>query len=109
VARKLGRRDVVSAVRPGHLFYITDSVTSRRYLMDTGFAFSIMPWESSDTPVGPTLTAADARSIPCWGERPFTVTIGGVPQRWNFLLVAVSFPNIGIDFLRCHGLLCGRG
>ncbi len=91
MARKLGCWDVMSAVCPGRLFYITDSVTSRRYLMDTGSAFSIMPWESSDTPVGPTLTAADGRSIPCWGERPFTVTIGGVPRRWNFLLAAVSW------------------
>jgi hypothetical protein len=93
VAGKLGCRDVVSAVRPGRLFYITDSVSSRRYLVDTGSAFSIMPWESSDTPCGPNLTAADSRRIPCWGERPFTVTIGGVPRRWSFLLAAVSFPH----------------
>ncbi len=86
MAGKLGCRDVVSAVRPGRLFYITDSVTSQHYLVDTGSAFSIMPWESSDTPVGPTLTAADGRCIPCWGERPFTVTIGGVSRQWNFLL-----------------------
>jgi hypothetical protein len=105
VAGKLGCRDVVSAVRPGRLFYITDSISSRRYLVDTGSAFSIMPWESSDTPCGPNLTTADGRRILCWGERPFTVTIGGVPRRWSFLLAAVSFPIIGIDFLRCHGLL----
>jgi hypothetical protein len=83
VAGKLGCRDVVSAVRPGRLFYITDSVTSRHYLADTGSAFSVMPWESSDTPVGPTLTASDGRRIPCWGERPFTVTIGGVISCWR--------------------------
>jgi hypothetical protein len=33
------------------------------------------------------------------------VTIAGVAHRWDFLLAAVSFPNIGIDFLRHHGLL----
>jgi hypothetical protein len=43
VARKLGCRGVISAVRPGRPFYITDSVTSLRYLVDTGSAFSIMP------------------------------------------------------------------
>ncbi len=105
MAGKLGCRGVVSAVHPGRLFYITDSVSSQRFLMDTGSSFSIMPWESSDTPSGPNLTAADGRRIPCWGERPFTVTISGVPRRWNFLLAAVSFPIIGIDFLRCHSLL----
>jgi hypothetical protein len=105
MARKLGCRDVVSAVRPGRLFYITDSVSHRRYLVDTGSAFSIMPWKSATAPAGPSLTAADGRRIPCWGEQSFTVTIGGVPRRWRFLLAAVSLPIIGINFLRSHGLL----
>jgi hypothetical protein len=102
---KLGCQDVVSAVRPGRLFYIIDSVSNHRYLVDTGSAFSIMPWKSSDTPAGPSLTAADGRRIPCWGEQSFTVTTGSVPRRRSFLLAAVSFPIIGIDFLRSHGLL----
>ncbi len=99
MAGKLGCRGVISAIRPGRLFYVTDSVSGRRYLVDTGSAFSIMPWESSSLPSGPTLTAADGRLIPCWGERSFAVTIAGVVRRWDFLLAAVSFPIIGIDFL----------
>jgi hypothetical protein len=105
MAGKLGCRDVVLAVHPGRLFYITDRVSHRCYLVDTGSAFSIMLWKSAAAPAGPSLTAADGRRIPCWGEQSFTVTIGGVPRRWSFLLVAVSFPIIGIDFLRSHGLL----
>jgi hypothetical protein len=93
MAGKLGCRDVVSAVRPGCLFYITDSVSHRRYLVDTGSAFSIMPWKSATAPAGPSLTAADGRRMPCWGEQSFTVTIGGVPRQWSFLLTAVSFPS----------------
>jgi hypothetical protein len=65
VAGKLEGQGLISAVRPGCLFYITDSVSSRRYLVDTGSGFSIMPGESSEAPVGPTLTAADGRHIPC--------------------------------------------
>ncbi len=68
---------MISAVRPGRLFYITDSVSSRRYLVYTGSAFSIMLWESPETPVRPTLTLANGRSIPCWGEQSCTVTIAG--------------------------------
>jgi hypothetical protein len=64
-----------------------------------------MPWDSADPPSGPSLSAADGRRIPCWGEKSFTVSIGGVPRQWGFLLAAVSFPIIGIDFLRHHGLL----
>jgi hypothetical protein len=63
-----------------------------------------MPWESAATPSGPNLSGADGRRIPCWGERPFTVTIGGIPRQWRFLLAAVSFPILGVDFLRHHAL-----
>jgi hypothetical protein len=101
VAGKLGCRGVISAVRPGRLFYITDSVSNRRYLVDTGLAFSIMPWESTDTPSGPSLTAADGRHIPCWGERSCTITIAGVARHWDFLLAGVSFPIIGMDWIFC--------
>ncbi len=38
------------------------------------------------------------------GERPFTVTIDGLPRQWHFLLAAVSFPILGVDFLRHHSL-----
>jgi hypothetical protein len=105
LAGKLGRRGVVSAIRPGRLFLVMDSSSNRRYLVDTGSVFSIMPWWSSSPPSGPGLSGADGRRIPCWGERPFTVTIGGLPRQWTFLLAAVSFPILGIDFLRHHSLV----
>jgi hypothetical protein len=61
LAGKLGRRGIVAAVRPGRLFFISDSTSQHRYLVDTGSAFSIMPWQSS-TPllglVSPAPTAA---------------------------------------------------
>jgi hypothetical protein len=102
---KLGRRGVVPAVRPGRLFFISDSTSQRRYLVDTGSAFSIMPWQSSTPPSGPSLSGADGRRIPCWGEKAFTVTIGGIPRQWQFLLAAVSFPILGVDFLSHHALV----
>jgi hypothetical protein len=105
LAGKLGRRGVVAAVRPGRLFFISDSTSRRRYLVDTGSVFSIMPWQSSAPPSGPSLSGADDRCIPCWGERPFTVTIGGIPRQWQFLMAAVSFPILGVDFLRHHALV----
>jgi hypothetical protein len=105
LAGKLGRRGIVSAIHPGHLFFVTDSSSHCRYLVDTGSAFSIMPWQFSSPPAGPGLSGADGRRIPCWGEQPFTVTIGGVPRQWTFLLAAVSFPILGIDFLHHHSLV----
>ncbi len=105
LAGKLGRRGVVAGVRPGRLFFVSDSLTQRRYLVNTGSAFSIMPWQSSDPPSGPRLTGADGRRIPCWGERAFSVAIGGVSRQWQFLLAAISFPILGVDFLRHHSLV----
>jgi hypothetical protein len=105
LAGKLGHRGIVAAVCPGRLFFVTDSSSQLRYLVDTGSAFSIMPWHSSAPPSGPSLAGADGRRIPCWGERLFTVTIGGVPRQWQFLLAAVSFPILGVDFLRHHSLV----
>jgi hypothetical protein len=105
LAGKLGRRGVVAAVRPGRLFFVSDSMSQHRYLVDTVSAFSIMPWQSLAPPSGPSSTGADGRRIPCWGERPFTITIGGIPRQWQFLLAAVSFPILGVDFLRHHSLV----
>jgi hypothetical protein len=92
---KLGHRGVISAIHPGRLFFVTDSLSNRRYLVDTGSAFSIMPWQSSFSPTGPGLS----------GEQPCTVTIGGVPRQWTFLLPAMSFPILGANFFHHHSLV----
>jgi hypothetical protein len=105
LAGKLGRRGVVAAVRPGRPFFVTDSQSQRHFLVGTDSAFSIMPWQLVATPPGPSLSGADGHRIPCWGEWSFTVTIGGIPRQWVFLLAAISFPILGVDFLRHHSLL----
>jgi hypothetical protein len=105
VAGKLGGRGIVSAVRPGRLFYVTDSSSSRQFLVDTGIAFPLMPWQSESPPSGPSLAGADGCRISCWGQRSFTVSLDGIPRRWDFLLAAVRFPILGANFLRHHSLL----
>jgi hypothetical protein len=52
---KLGHRGVILAIHPGRLFFVTDSLSNRRYLVDTGSAFSIIPWQPSFPPTGPGL------------------------------------------------------
>ncbi len=105
MAGKLGGWGVISAVHPGRLFYVSDSTSSCWFLVDTGSAFSIMPWKSKSMPSGPSLADADGWRIPCWGQKSFTVSLVGVQRGWYFLLVAVSFPIRGADFLWHHGLL----
>jgi hypothetical protein len=75
------------------------------YLVDSGSAFYIMLWKSQTAPSVPKLYGTEGSRNPCWGERPFTVTINSVPRRWDFLLAAASFPILGVDFLQQHGLL----
>jgi hypothetical protein len=97
VAGKLGGQGVILAVRPGRLFYVTDSASNCQFLFDTGSAFTIMPWQLESALSGHNLVGADGRQIPCWGQQSFTVSLDGIPR--------VSFPILGADFLQNHSLL----
>ena len=102
---KLSCRGSLNAVTPGQLVFIADQFENRRYLVDTGAAFSILPHSSPAVPRGPALSGPGGASIACWGEKHCTVSFGGEQYEWNFLLAAVSFPILGIDFLKHYGLL----
>jgi hypothetical protein len=102
---KLASRGLVGAVSPGALVLITDQLSNRRFLVDTGAAFSVFPYTSASSPSGPALAGAAGQPIPCWGEKQLSLSFGGKAFRWSFLLAAVQFPILGVDFLRHHGLL----
>jgi hypothetical protein len=85
--------------------HITDQLTQRRFLVDTGAAYSVFPHSSTSPPRGPALSGAAGQPIPCWGERHFRLSFGDQLFDWPFLLAAVQFPIIGVDFLRHFGLL----
>jgi hypothetical protein len=94
-----------AASNPGTLFFITDAVSSRRFLVDTGSSFSLLPFASRQRQRGPVLRAADGRRIPCWGFASVPIKLEGEPYSWSFLRAAVKFPILGIDFLRHFRLL----
>jgi hypothetical protein len=104
---KLAGRGVVNAVRPGEdpinggrLFFITDSSSSRRFLVDTGSTFSIIPFRSSARPSGPVLRSTNNARIRCWGRHGAAVVLSSQRFEFQFLLADVRFPILGIDFLR---------
>ena len=105
LAGKLGVRGLVNAVAPGQLVYVTDQLSNRRFLVDTGAAFSILPHQSSGHPTGPSLAGPDGRPLACWGDKPVHLLLDGRRFQWTFLLAAVQCPIIGVDFLRAHHLL----
>jgi hypothetical protein len=80
------------------LVHVTDQVTSRRFLVDTGAAFSIFPHQSTAIPNGPLLSSPAGRNIPCWDERRLDLSISGHMFQLTFLLAAVQFLILRIDF-----------
>jgi hypothetical protein len=98
-------RGRINAVAPGRLVHIVDETSQRRFLVDTGAAYSIFPYSSPGKLSGPRLTGADGLHIPCWGERRLSLTFHGRLFVWLFLLAKVQFPIIGVDFLRHFKLL----
>ena len=67
--------------------------------MDTGSAYSILPFSSTAQTTGPALTAASGASIKAWGRRRMQISTGGRHFSWRFLQAEVAFPIIGADFL----------
>jgi hypothetical protein len=102
---KLDRQGRLNDVVPGSLVHIVDQLSNRRFLVDTGVSYSIFPHTSAATPSGPKLRGAAGQLIPCWGEKTFDLSFQGRHFSWTFLLAAVSFPIIGVDFLRHFKLM----
>jgi hypothetical protein len=107
LAGKRVSRGIVSSAAdgPGRLFFIRDSSSNKRFLVDTGSSFSILPFISTKPPRGPALYAADRRRIRCWGFVTAQVVLGGDAYSWRFLRAHVRFPILGMDFLRHFKLL----
>jgi hypothetical protein len=105
---KLGSRRGVNSL--GGLTYLTDSISGTRFLVDTGAAVSVLPYNgtqhSSSTADGPALSSADGTCIKSWGKIYKSVSFGGrhfpdVP----FVQAAVNKPILGADFFTKHKLL----
>jgi len=77
--------------------------------VDTGATYSVFPHRSSAPPSGPALTGPGGRAISTWGERETPLSFDGQHFTWSFLLAAVQFPILGMDFLQQHGLLVDVG
>ncbi len=103
---KLASRGQLNAVAPAR--WSTLKTSCRRgvcFLVDTGASFSIYPFSSKAAPTGPTLLGPAGKLIPCWGEKSISLQFNNRKFTWTFLLAAVSFSIIGVDFLRHFKLL----
>ena len=91
--------------KPSCLLYLVDVASSKRYLVDSGSAYSILPHQSSAEPTGPRLMTADGKPLHCWGRRTCSFRTHTREFSWSFLLAPVAFPILGADFLSNFRLL----
>jgi hypothetical protein len=89
----------------GCLFFVNNSISSKKLLVDTGSKYSIFPFHSKAHPFGPRLKAANGQQIRCWGSRRRQLHVAGRSYQWQFLQAEVSFPILRVDFLRNFELL----
>ncbi len=105
MAGKRPGRGQLNAVVPGQLLHLTDELSARQFLVDTGASYSIFPHTASDPATGPLLKGPGGQSIACWGEKQVEVVFLGRRFQWPFLLAQVDFAILGADFLKHFGLV----
>ena len=84
---------------PGHLELLKDKSEGRSYLVDTGSAYSILPFSSTVQQTRQALTTSSGASIKAWGPRCVQLSASSWLFSWKFLQADVAFPIIGADFL----------
>ncbi len=105
LAGKRVGRGQLNAVAPGCLLHLFDDVSQRRFLVDTGAAYSVFPHKSLSISSGPQLTGAGGQVIECWGEQRMNLCFHGRQFQWTFLLADVQLPILGADFYVISGWL----
>ena len=58
---------------PSCLLYLVDPANSKRYLVDSGSAYSIIPHKSVAAPTGLRLVTTDGTPLKGWGRHTCTV------------------------------------
>ena len=91
------------------LFYVTDSSTGFKFLVDTGAQVSIIPPSPTDRHIRHTnliLEAVNGTPIRTFGTRSLTLSLGlRRTFRWVFVIAETGTPILGADFLRHHRIL----
>ena len=82
-----------------------ETISGRKFLVDTGATRSVLPYRSTAVATGPRLIGADGRPITAWGTVSTHLQFGLHKFQFPFLLAAVARPILGIDFLATHKLL----
>ena len=87
-------------------FYVQDKRNGRRYLVDTGAEFSILPASIEDKKRTSfeCLLAANGTKVPVYGRRTVAMSFGNRSYSHAFLLADVTKPLLGVDFFNFHNI-----
>ena len=88
--------------------FVTDSISKRCFLADTGAQVSVTPAFKLDKRTGsrkPPLQAANGSTITTYGTRVVCLRFGQRNFQARLIAADVSRPLLGADFLRTHNLL----
>jgi hypothetical protein len=86
------------------LCFIRDEMSGKDFLVDTGAAISLLPFQSAAAATGPQLQAVNKQAIKTWDFVNNAVKFNGGEYRFAFLRANVPFPIVGLDFLRYFGM-----
>ena len=88
--------------------FVTDSISKRCFLVDTGAQVSVTPASKLDKKTGSRgspLQAANGSTITTYGTRVVCLRFGQCNFQTRLIAADVSRPLLGADFLRTHNLL----
>ena len=86
---------------------VTDIISGRSFLVDTGAEESVFPATNSDRKKsrGPNLIAANGSATATYGKGPISLKLGKTTLfKQKFWIADVTQPILGADFFTCHRL-----
>lgn len=87
-------------------FFITDSLSGRKFLVDTGtFRFLFPATAENKTRSWTRPSNANGSPIPMYGIQTIAIQAAGRSFTWDFIIADVKTPLLGPDILGHHGLL----
>ncbi len=106
--RTLAATGFPDLIPTSRLFYVTDTHTGTRFLVDTGSEVNVIPLTLSKRKSPPdklTLIAVNSTPITTYGKQSLTLNLGLRRSfAWIFIITDVQRHILGADFLRHFGL-----
>ena len=87
------------------LLYLRDTLSSRKFLMETGASISVFPAPAASSNSGIHLVTADGFAMNCSGSQIIPLQFRFKRYHCTFQLAPVSVAILGADFLCHHHLL----